>query len=60
MIPDCLIVGGGVVGLSLAYELSRRGFTVEVIDRGEMGREASWGRRRDLAARESSDGRPSA
>lgn len=42
MIPDCLIVGGGVVGLSLAYELSGRGLTAEVIDRGEMGREASW------------------
>lgn len=40
--PDCLIVGGGVVGLSLACELSGRGLTVEVIDRGEMGREASW------------------
>jgi glycine oxidase len=42
MMPDCLIVGGGVVGLSLAYQLSGRGVTVEVIDRGDMGREASW------------------
>lgn len=40
--PDCLIVGGGAVGLALAYELSGRGVTVEVIDRGDMGREASW------------------
>lgn len=40
--PDCLIVGGGVVGLSLAYELARRGASVDVLDRSQIGREASW------------------
>lgn len=40
--PDCLIVGGGVVGLSLAYELVTHGAFVQVIDRGRFGREASW------------------
>lgn len=39
---DVLIVGGGVVGLSLAYELAGRGATVRVIDRGPLAREASW------------------
>jgi len=39
---DCLIIGGGVIGLSLAYELSARGQRVKLIDRGEPGREASW------------------
>jgi len=39
---DCLIVGGGVIGLSLAYELARSQLSVRVIDRGEPGREASW------------------
>lgn len=39
---DCLIVGGGVIGLSLAYELSRRGMKVRVVDRHAPGREASW------------------
>lgn len=39
---DCLIIGGGVIGLSLAYELAGRGCQVQVIDRGEPGREASW------------------
>lgn len=38
----CLIVGGGVVGLSLAYELAGHGFEVQVIDAGQPGREASW------------------
>ena len=39
---DCLIVGGGVVGLSLAYELARQEMHVCVIDQSEPGREASW------------------
>ena len=39
---DVLIVGGGVIGLSIAYELAERGAQVCVLDRGELGREASW------------------
>jgi glycine oxidase len=40
--PDFLIVGGGVIGLSTAWELGRAGASVEVIDRGPVGRESSW------------------
>ncbi len=36
------IVGGGVIGLSIAWELSRRGHQVSVFDVGRMGRKASW------------------
>ena len=32
---DAVVVGGGVVGLSVAYELARRGRQVLVLDRGE-------------------------
>lgn len=39
---ECLIVGGGVIGLSLAYELAGQGRRVRVIDAGQPGREASW------------------
>lgn len=39
---DCLIIGGGIIGLSLAYELGRAGLTVCVLDGGNPGREASW------------------
>lgn len=37
------IVGAGVIGLSVAWELSRRGMSVRVVERGEIGRESSWG-----------------
>ena len=36
------IVGGGVIGLSLAYELNRRGHEVIVAERNRMGRQSSW------------------
>ncbi len=39
---DCLIVGGGVIGLSLAWDLAKRGRQVRVLERGVPGREASW------------------
>jgi glycine oxidase len=39
---DCLIIGGGAIGLSLAYELSRQGRSALVVDRRQPGREASW------------------
>ena len=39
---DVLIIGGGVIGLSLAWELAQRGQSVQVIDQGQPGREASW------------------
>jgi glycine oxidase len=39
---DVVIVGGGVIGLSLAWRIKREGLTVLVIDKGEPGREASY------------------
>ena len=39
---DCLILGGGVIGLSIAYELSCHGLQVQVLDQATMGQEASW------------------
>ena len=38
---DVVIVGGGIIGLSLAIALRKRGATVLVVERGEPGREAS-------------------
>ena len=39
---DCLIIGGGVVGLSLAFELAGRGASVQLLDQASLGRAASW------------------
>jgi len=39
---DCLIIGGGVIGLSLAYDLALHGLRVCLVDRQQPGREASW------------------
>lgn len=38
---DVILVGGGLIGLSLAIELRKRGASVLVVERGEPGREAS-------------------
>lgn len=43
MRSDILIIGGGVVGMSCAHELSRRGAQVTVIDKGEPGFGCSYG-----------------
>jgi len=40
--PDVIVVGGGVVGLSIAWELVCHGASVKVIDQRTVGREASW------------------
>ncbi len=38
---DVIVIGGGIIGLSLSIELRKRGATVLVVERGEPGREAS-------------------
>ena len=38
---DVIIIGGGIIGLSLAIVLRKRGATVLIVERGEPGREAS-------------------
>lgn len=39
---DVVIVGGGLIGGSIAFELARAGLRVALLDRQEPGREASW------------------
>jgi glycine oxidase len=38
---DVIVIGGGIVGLSLSIELRKKGARVLVVERGEPGREAS-------------------
>ncbi|WP_437226639.1 glycine oxidase ThiO [Planctomicrobium sp. SH661] len=39
---DVVIVGGGVIGLSIAWELAGEGLRVSVLDQSAPGQEASW------------------
>jgi glycine oxidase len=39
---DVVIVGGGIIGGSIAFELAQRNLRVAVLDRQELMREASW------------------
>jgi len=39
---DVIIIGAGIIGLSLAISLRRQGLRVLVVERGEPGREASY------------------
>jgi glycine oxidase len=38
---DVIIIGGGIIGLSLSIELRKKGASVLVVEQGEPGREAS-------------------
>ena len=40
--PDCCIVGGGVIGLSIARELAGRGRSVTVVGHDTLRKSASW------------------
>lgn len=42
MRADVIIVGGGVIGCAIALKLARSRLKVALIDRGRIGREASW------------------
>jgi glycine oxidase len=39
---EIVVVGGGVIGLAVAWQLARRGRPVTVFDRDKAGRGASW------------------
>ena len=39
---DVAIIGGGVIGCSIAFELAAENRSVVVLDRQHLGREASW------------------
>jgi len=40
--PDVLVVGGGIVGAAIAWRLAKDGRSVMLLEKGEIGREASW------------------
>jgi len=48
--PDTVVIGAGVIGLSLAWRLAQAGCRVRVYDKGEAGHGASWAAAGMLAA----------
>ena len=42
MIKDCIVIGGGIIGMMTARELASRGQKVAIFDRGQLGLESSW------------------
>ena len=47
---DAIIIGAGIIGLSLAIVLRKKGLRVLIVERGEPGREASYAAAGMLAA----------
>lgn len=41
-VSDVAIIGGGIIGCALAYDLSERGVQVTIYERGSLAGEASW------------------
>ncbi|MGH9703039.1 MAG: FAD-dependent oxidoreductase, partial [Candidatus Acidiferrales bacterium] len=39
---DVIIIGGGIIGGSIAFELARNNIRVALLDRQQPGRESSW------------------
>ena len=40
--PDVLVIGGGIVGSAITWRLAKDGLSVTLLEKGEIGREASW------------------
>ncbi len=40
--PDCIVIGGGVIGMMTARELTLKGIEVTLLEKGTCGKESSW------------------
>jgi len=39
---DCIVIGGGLIGMLSAWELRQSGLSVTIVEQGECGMESSW------------------
>ncbi len=42
MTIDCVIIGGGIIGMMTARKLSEAGLKVRILEKGQVGKESSW------------------
>src|SRR5258707_15419386 len=54
---DVVVIGGGVIGVSAAYHLAKKGLSIALIEKGHVGGEQSsrnwgWGRQQGRAREE--------
>ncbi|MDO4636653.1 MAG: FAD-dependent oxidoreductase [Lautropia sp.] len=49
MKQDAIVIGGGLVGITISVSLAKRGVKVLLLDSGEAGKGASWGNAGHLA-----------
>lgn len=42
MHSEALVIGGGIIGCSIAWRLAQKGLRVKVVDAGRIGGESSW------------------
>ncbi|MGH9695478.1 MAG: FAD-dependent oxidoreductase, partial [Bryobacteraceae bacterium] len=40
--PTAAVIGGGIIGTTIAWRLAQRGWRVTLFEKGELGGEASW------------------
>lgn len=40
--PDVLIIGGGIIGCAIGYELAKANLRVTIVERRQLAQEASW------------------
>jgi D-amino-acid dehydrogenase len=51
-VTKIVVIGAGIIGVAIAYELQRRGKSVTLVDRDEPGRGASFGNMASIAVTE--------
>jgi glycine oxidase len=51
-----IVIGGGIIGCSIAWRLAAEGVTTTVLERGRVGQEASWAAAGMIAPQAEADG----
>jgi glycine oxidase len=55
-VKKVIIIGGGIIGASIAWRLARESVAVTILERAQVGREASWAAAGMIAAQSETQG----